>query len=214
MDVQLDQFKVGDVLRVVGELEELIIQKIWLTTQEPYRWVDYETQSRRSQRRVIVGVEYDDGEWETVMYDQCPTAYEIVNAEHLPATVEWNGVRFQREEQGRCSVRLVSDDGPTLPCTYADYAGSGNDVLSVELFEAEGTAGAAEVEVFVGRSLVPSDVELCVRRVPLSRSSARMSSRTKRRLLTPLMKSSRVLPDRKRTFAGVSTAPRRSDLTM
>jgi hypothetical protein len=160
MDVQLDQFKVGDVLRVVGELEELIIQKIWLTTQEPYRWVDYETQSRRSRRRVIVGVEYDDGEWETVMYDQFPTAHEIVNAEHLPATVEWNGVRFQREEQGRCSVRLVSDDGPTLPCTYADYAGSGNDVLSVELFEAEGTAGAAEVEVFVGRSLVPSDVEL------------------------------------------------------
>jgi hypothetical protein len=160
MDVQLDQFRVGDVLRVVGELEELIIQKIWLTTQGPYRWVDYETQARRSRRRVIVGAEYDDGEWETVVYDQFLAAHEVGDAAQLPASLEWNGKRWRREEQGRCTVRLVGDDGPTLPCTYADYAGSGDDVLAVEVFEVEGTEGAAEVEVFVGRSVVPSDVEL------------------------------------------------------
>lgn len=160
MDVQLDQFKVGDVLRVVGELEELFIQKIWLTTQGPYRWVDYETQSRRSQRRIIVGVEYDDGEWETVIYDQFPAAHEVGNAQQLPSEVEWNGRTFRREEQGRSSVRLVSDDGPTLPCTYADYAGSDDSVLAVEVFELEGTGSGAEVEVFVGRSLAPSNVEL------------------------------------------------------
>lgn len=161
MDVRLDQFKVGDVLRVVGELEEVIIEKIWLATQGPYRWVDYEGRTRRSRRRLIIGAEYDDGEWETVLYDRFPEPYEIASAERLPGTISLDGMTFRREEQGRCSLRLVSDDGPEISCTYADYTGPDEQVLSIEVFGGDAAGDVpTEVEVFVGRSIAPTDVQL------------------------------------------------------
>ncbi len=159
MDLRLDQFKVGDVLRIVGEIEELPIEKVWLSQQGPYRWVDYETRSRRTQRRVIVSVEYDDGEWEAVMYDAFPEAHEIPSAGTLPSTIRWEGDTFQREERGRCTTELISHGEPAIDCQYADYSNDGDRTIAVEVFGGS-QPNEAEVEIFVGRTLRPTDVQL------------------------------------------------------
>lgn len=161
MELQLDQFKVGDVLRVVGELEELTIEKVWLSEQGSYRWVDYETRSRRSRRRVIISVEYDDGEWETVLYDQFPPAHEIPQAELLPPTVNWAETTFRRAEKGHCTLRLVSDAGTEIECDYADYIGPDHQTIAIEVFgAAQSPQASIEAELFVGHALLPSDVQL------------------------------------------------------
>ncbi len=159
MEWQLDQFKVGDVLRLVGEIEELPIEKVWLSQQGPYRWVDYETRSRRTQRRVVVSVEYDDGEWEASVYDYFPSARELPNVRTLPSTINWDGAAFHREERGRCKIELISHGEPPLDCEYADYFDDDERTLAIEVFGAA-EPDEAEVEIFVGRVLRPSDVQL------------------------------------------------------
>lgn len=159
MDLRLDQFKMGDVLRLVGEIEELPIEKVWLSQQGGYRWVDYETRSRKTQRRVVISVEYDDGDWEAVVYDSFPSAAEIPNVATLPSTLRWAGATFEREERGRCTTELISHGDPPVECQYADYYDDEDRAIAVEVFGG-GQPDETEVEVFVGRTIRPTDIEL------------------------------------------------------
>jgi|GEM_PF-5316261 len=160
MDLRHDQYKAGDVLQVVGELDELIIEKVWLSTQGSYRWVDYETRTRRSNQRVIVSVEYDDGDWEATLYDQFPRAYELPQAAELPSQLQLGEMTFHRAEQGRCRMRLLADDAPELSCDYADYTGPNNATIAVERFGDGTPESPREAEIYVGRTLRPSDLQL------------------------------------------------------
>lgn len=160
MELRLDQFKRGDFLTLVGEVEHLLIEKVWLSQQGVYRWVDYETRTHDSQRRVIIGAEYDDGEWETVVYDRFPEAGEIPDAGSLPGRLTWNGVTYELDERGSCTMELVDPPGEQLRCECADYTGPGNAVLAIEVFGGNGTDSPGEVEIFAGASVRPSFVQL------------------------------------------------------
>lgn len=161
MELQLDQFKVGDILTLVGELEEFRIEKVWLSRQGSYKWVDYELRGHRSQRRVVVSVEYDDGEWEVVLYESFPGPDELPGASTLPEQLSWQGKLFRREEKGRCVMRLVSAPGEDLACTYADYLGPGGAALSIELFgDPQAPDLPPEVEIYAGRMLKPHELRL------------------------------------------------------
>ncbi|CAA9251289.1 MAG: hypothetical protein AVDCRST_MAG26-1906 [uncultured Chloroflexia bacterium] len=160
MELRLDQFKRGDILTLVGEIEHLLIEKVWLSQQGSYRWVDYETRTHGSQRRVIISAEYDDGEWETVVYDQFPDAREVPDADSLPGRLTWNGATYHLDERGTCMMELVDLRDEPLRCEYADYTGPGDAVLAVERFSGDNVDVPAEVEIFAGASVRPSFVQL------------------------------------------------------
>lgn len=164
-EIPIDAYIPGDILTFPGDLDHYRVAKVWQSQDgEGYRWSDYDLIGRKDGRQLCLSVERDDGEWIAALYDTRPLPEELPGAAELPAALSYAGVSYRREERGRARIALLAAEGlaggePPLNYRYADYEGPSGRLLAVEIYGG-GDGSDPEVEIYVGRELPVSQVQL------------------------------------------------------
>ena len=155
---RLDRLPPGTTLEVRSELEEWLVREAYACTEphpgaEAYHWTEYLLQERSSNARAWLSVEFDDGEWEVVLFERQVQLAEVgyQRGQEFPDEFRLDGQTFSLSESGALEATKVGTKS-SYRGRYGDYVHRDGRVLSIEAYpDPTNTPRETDVEIWQGR---------------------------------------------------------------
>ena len=166
---RLDRLPPNTTIEERAGLEEWIVREAFACTEphsgsEAYHWTEYRLQERASNATAWLSVEFDDGEWEAVLFERQVRLDEVGyrRGQDFPDEFNLDGKRFVLDESGQLQASKI---GSTISYRgrYADYAHGEGEILSIEAFpDPTHTPRETDVEIWLGRVVEPRSLDINV----------------------------------------------------
>ena len=166
---RLDRLPPNTTIEERAGLEEWIVREAFAYTEphsgaDAYYWTEYRLQERASNATAWLSVEFDDGEWEAVLFERQVRLDEVGyrRGQDFPEEFTLDGKRFVLDESGQLQAAKVGST-ITYRGQYADYAHGDGAILSIEAFpDPTHTPRETDVEIWLGRVIEPRSLDVSV----------------------------------------------------